>query len=1026
MDSIEREVTNYMISSGMTSGEATQAADNIVQAVNSNSVQANLLQLIQSMGEYLTNDDDHIRAKAIGLLSHTLHKCDHDSINDTAVSVLVDFYCERLTDKTCIPNLLDGLVALTEANHFRGTNAVTTATRIFERVDVQRHPQATRNMVFRIMENLLDRHTTALKAINNEFVYGFTQVMDGEKDPRNLMAAFKLVKTIIQTFDISAHVEDFFEVTFCYFPITFKPPPDDPYGITAEDLKQCLRECLSATGLFARLAVPLILEKLTSTSGSAKKDSMETIAACAPVYGSAFLLPVIDEVFDALKVEVFHSTDIALEDAALEAIRSIVSTVSSDATRSTADLTEKVLKSLVAECITNLKEPELKNAKPAGRILRSIISASTAACVSVVNTVVPLLLRQYRESDISTRKKTIMDVILELLEANKTLYGSADGDIDMDQTEPTPLMAYKDRFFAMFESALMGSNEYNGLRLSGVKGLELMVLSKNFLSANELALAVQSFNKILLDEPDEELRLAALTSLKEVSHIDTKYLAEQTVPVLIARLPDTSEEFRVIGYKQLLAAVTSLCPVPALFKAAIPALLSKFDAVCVADKYSSYPCAILHSILDMMNHKVQEKHDDIALYIQTLVPHLVKAVVQAALGGQQKQLILTHDMLDTIALIIMVVFEALDSRAQKIYLDSIFKLYMQGDLSEIGLADGVFSPFHKETSDGQKSTTQLFAAVLAACRKDVSFPVSSKEEFVAQLVDIALYTTNDIQHKSLARAIGSIVNKWKDAKSLTPFVSTLSSNLEVLISQAGGAPAVNALSIYLWITKALVLQASPLGYEFADKIISLCSSSKHGGQASQGFDIIIGDDKWALNKASFATIRLLYKQRLFNHCLPKLVRGFSNSSEEIKHNYLIAISYLLKNVPKQILLNELPPLVPLLIQSLSLPDTALKVSTLATFRLATAEAPAAIIPHVRQIIAAVIKLLDSSNRQNPMEVRIAALKCLGQLPVGLSYDVLKPYLNNVIKELVKSLDDKKRLVRREAVECRAKWYAIAV
>lgn len=32
--------------------------------------------------------------------------------------------------------------------------------RIFERVDVQRHPQATRNMVFRIFENLLERHAT--------------------------------------------------------------------------------------------------------------------------------------------------------------------------------------------------------------------------------------------------------------------------------------------------------------------------------------------------------------------------------------------------------------------------------------------------------------------------------------------------------------------------------------------------------------------------------------------------------------------------------------------------------------------------------------------------------------------------------------------------------------------------------------------------------------------------------------------------------------------------------------------------
>lgn len=77
--------------------------------------------------------------------------------------------------------------------------------------------------------------------MNNEFVFGFTQVMDGEKDPRNLMKAFTLVREIVGNFDISNHVEDLFEVTFCYFPITFKPPPDDPYGISADDLKINLR-----------------------------------------------------------------------------------------------------------------------------------------------------------------------------------------------------------------------------------------------------------------------------------------------------------------------------------------------------------------------------------------------------------------------------------------------------------------------------------------------------------------------------------------------------------------------------------------------------------------------------------------------------------------------------------------------------------------------------------------------------------------------------------------------------------------
>lgn len=44
----------------------------------------------------------------------------------------------------------------------------------------------------------------------------------------------------------------------------------------------------------------------------------------------------------------------------------------------------------------------------------------------------PLLLRQHRETEVATRKKAILDVLLEFLEANKALYGSADGDVESE------------------------------------------------------------------------------------------------------------------------------------------------------------------------------------------------------------------------------------------------------------------------------------------------------------------------------------------------------------------------------------------------------------------------------------------------------------------------------------------------------------------------------------------------------------------------------------------------------------------
>ncbi len=72
------------------------------------------------------------------------------------------------------------------------------------------------------------------------------------------MLAFAIDRVLCIEFDISNHVEskrktffacdvrlierqDMFNIIFCYFPITFRPPKDDPYGITSEDLRLALQ-----------------------------------------------------------------------------------------------------------------------------------------------------------------------------------------------------------------------------------------------------------------------------------------------------------------------------------------------------------------------------------------------------------------------------------------------------------------------------------------------------------------------------------------------------------------------------------------------------------------------------------------------------------------------------------------------------------------------------------------------------------------------------------------------------------------
>ena len=82
MSALEKEVTNYMITTDSASAEAIEASKRLVSSmpsvsqpisacwhvllhivVNEGSVQDNLLRLIQTLGEYLVNDDEFVRAK---------------------------------------------------------------------------------------------------------------------------------------------------------------------------------------------------------------------------------------------------------------------------------------------------------------------------------------------------------------------------------------------------------------------------------------------------------------------------------------------------------------------------------------------------------------------------------------------------------------------------------------------------------------------------------------------------------------------------------------------------------------------------------------------------------------------------------------------------------------------------------------------------------------------------------------------------------------------------------------------------
>ncbi|KAF8982331.1 hypothetical protein BGZ46_001445 [Entomortierella lignicola] len=1037
---MDRLISTYILAQTDSQEQADAAIQNIVQDVGTNPTK--LLSLVQGLGEYLTSDEAFVRSKATALLSTTLATLDQSKVSGSAVTVLVEFYCDRLTDQACVPELLKGLLALTKFDKFTGVDCVKAVKAILALVNVQTYQQTARHYVFLLFESVINRHTQSLRSMSSDFVFGFIQCLDGEKDPRNLLLAFTLIKSIIREFDIAQHVEDLFEVTFCYFPITFRPPPDDPYGITSEHLKTGLRDCLSATPYFAKFALPLLLEKLSSSSGSAKKDSMETIAACAPVYGSSALTPYSEELWSGLQNEIFHATGDELEQVALNTLQIITTELSMGVNLGGSnDPLEKFLRPIIADCMTQLQQPELKLAKPSGKILKACAMASDPAFTSITLATIPTLLSQYASSEQSTRKKALLDVLLDFLDASRELYGSAGDQSKHDTDFATPLITFKDRFFELFTNAIMSSNEYNALRLAGIKGLNGMILLREFLSETEISYAVQYFVNIVLEDPDVELQETALNSLASLALIIPNVIRSQALPALFEMLPSSQGDMEVDTVIQkkspeyILNVLTKIGLEPTLFAEIVPHILEKIDLIS-SDTNSSnatYSISLLTTLLVLLRAKAERKHSDITQYLDKLVPRLLSMCIFPTVTiNDDDHIMKKPEVLDVVAGITRILMIHVEADAQNEFIKGIFSIFVDGNLSILpsksqGVQQVPFTPLRSDSRASQQNTSVLFATTIDGCRQQVVLPVENLQQFTGSLVEVAVKTNNITQRTALSKAVATILNKFNKADVLQPFISqTLVPELHSRIrqEQASIEEREAALVVYIWIAKAMVLSTSSIGYDMTGELMNIFSAPRLGKIAANGFSLVIGEQQDVLTKETFAVIRLLYKQRFFNYCIPVLVKGFESSADEVRHNFLVALSHVLGNIPKQVLLTELPPLLPMLVHSLSFPDPELKSSTIETFQVITKDAPGLMVDHLSTLTPLLISLTNTEDTANTMKVRIAALKCLGAQPKALPFTALRPYKTRVLKELEKSLDDRKRLVRREAVECRSQWFTL--
>lgn len=239
--------------------------------------QLKLIDLITSLQEYINDKDDAaIRAKSVAYLADVLENVPSKVLSGQERRLLSDFILGRIEgDLEGIGHSARALIALEAQGKWDAETAKTVARTFVDNANPlkQFKLQTDRYATIQLFDILLSKYRTPLKELHDadpEFMAAFVALFEGEKDPRNLMLVFSILQVPMTEWDIHAHAQDLFDAVFNYFPVTFKPPPDDPYGITAQDLKDRLRDCIAATSDFAAFSIPALLDKLDSSSMNTK------------------------------------------------------------------------------------------------------------------------------------------------------------------------------------------------------------------------------------------------------------------------------------------------------------------------------------------------------------------------------------------------------------------------------------------------------------------------------------------------------------------------------------------------------------------------------------------------------------------------------------------------------------------------------------------------------------------------------------------------------------------------------------
>ncbi|KAH9257780.1 hypothetical protein BASA81_003798 [Batrachochytrium salamandrivorans] len=418
--------------------------------------QQGVLSLVEKLGQYLISDDTALRVRSTALLCECVCALEDSSakLSTNQLETLLEFFLNRYkTDWESAMACLRGIRALllrksvdkTELFAQNKLKFGNIALAVLTDHDVTELVQTLRALVFEICLVLATDFRNVAFGGENWFGLGFQSAMEGERDPRCLLVCLRVLGAILVEAPPSwSVVEDAFELINVYFPITFQPPPNDPFGITHTDLVDALNQCFVANEQMVICALPMALERIkisseeTSMGALAKVESLRLVSLCCTKYnGEVVLAQHLQELRDSLVGLVMNPDEPELAGEALQVITLITRSLSARGRANPRDgLWDTFTLQILRVCGQSLEASmDSMSAQGASKVICAVGLASTFAFEMVMRGILPLLEKLLGEN-IPTKRLACLELIRNLCRCVDVSVSHPKGEGPLDPFAP--------------------------------------------------------------------------------------------------------------------------------------------------------------------------------------------------------------------------------------------------------------------------------------------------------------------------------------------------------------------------------------------------------------------------------------------------------------------------------------------------------------------------------------------------------------------------------------------------------------